>query len=120
MTETINRLEPVDIEIYRGAPLPFVFFEDEVDTGTPIARDPTITMTVTPKGAASFTLAVGSGITLSTYNAVANAKVTILLSNAQSLQVPEGKHCVYEITEGPTGNKVVVMAGSLIGWTKPK
>jgi hypothetical protein len=78
----------------------------------------TLQMTLKPK-TGTIVLTVGSGITLSTDESVVNARATILLSNAQSLLVPEGSKCAYELTEGAVNARTVVMAGVLVGSVQP-
>ena len=116
MSDRVNMTPSKDFEIFRGAPLP-IAIRNRVN-GVLRAFQATLQMTLKPK-TGNIILTVGSGITLSVDEGVANARATILLTNAQSLLVPEGSKCAYEITEGAAGNRVVVMAGTLVGSVQP-
>ena len=118
MADTINKTPTRNFEIFRGAPIP-VILRDRVN-GVLRALQASLQMTVKPKGLVSFNLTVGAGITLSSDEGVANGRATLLLSNAQSLLVPEGSHCPYEITEGVAGSRIIFMAGTLVGSVEPK
>lgn len=63
----------------------------------------------------SVTLGVGSGITLSTDEGVANARATVQLSIAQSRAIFEGALTPYELQRNLTGREEVLLMGSLIG-----
>lgn len=111
---TINNTPVSDvIAIHRGAPKPFSF--RQLVNGIYRAFDSTVTCRVALNDGSKFDLTVGNGITLGTYNSVANALVTIKLSAAQSRQILRGYFADYEIQEGTTPNEIVVLMGRLNG-----
>jgi hypothetical protein len=112
MTSPLNPTPRQDFYIHRGAPKAIAFQVRE--DGTLRALDASITLRVThPTG--TFDLAVGSGITLSTAESVANALATCLFTVAQSRLVPVGRLSTFEVQETVSGQERIVFMGSLIG-----
>jgi hypothetical protein len=110
----INRTPRLDVYVHRGAPKPMVI----MNRVGPSAYGPfpsTLKVQCNPGGGAPFVLAVGSGITLSSYDGVADAMATIQLSVAQSRLVPLGNASTYEVQEGGYDADRALMAGALIG-----
>lgn len=69
---------------------------------------------VTPSGP-PVVLTVGSGVTLSTEEGVANANATIQLTVQQSRAIPPGALTTYEIQRTESGREIVDLMGTLIG-----
>lgn len=65
--------------------------------------------------AGTTTLTVGSGITLSTDEGVANARATVQLTVAQSRLLPEGALTRYELQRTNGGREEVIIMGALVG-----
>ena len=66
-------------------------------------------------GTGDVTLGVGTGITLATDEAIANARATIQLTVAQSRTIPDGPLTRYEIQRTTDGREEVLLMGNLIG-----
>lgn len=62
------------------------------------------------------TLGVGTGITLSTDEGVADARATIQLSVLQSRAIPVGSVTRYELQRITDGREEVVLMGKLVGY----
>ncbi len=111
---TINTTPVSDpIAIHRGAPKPFSF--RQLVNGVYRAFDNTVTCRVSLPNGNTFDLIVGSGITLGTWNAVANALVTIKLTAAQSRLIPVGTFAGFEVQENVTPNETIIFMGRLNG-----
>ncbi len=104
---------PKYVEIYRGAPEPFIF--RRLFNGVYKSFDSSLTCVVTPPSGTPFTLSVGAGITLSTYNSVASAMVTLQLSEAQSNLLPKGSLSNFVFLQVVNSIHVPVLTGSFIG-----
>ena len=115
LTQPLNHTPDTSFAIWRGAAVPLVVRNFNRLDGVYEAFAASLALRVKVRNVASFTLAVGSGITLSSWNGVANALATCLLSEAQSLLIPSGRFASYELTEGAPGSLSIVMAGSLVG-----
>jgi hypothetical protein len=109
----INKALSTPVYIFRGAAKPFSFGRQAAGVYT--SFDGTLKCIITPRGVAPFTLTVGSGITLSAFGAVANAKVRIALSGNQSILVPVGDFTAFKIIEGTFPNELIVIEGRMIG-----
>lgn len=103
-----------DFYIHIGAPDPIIVrFRAGGEDGTLVAFDSSLKFTVrTPS--ATLTLGVGSGITLSTDETVADARATIQMTVAQSRTIPLGSLSTYEIQRTVGGREEVIMMGKLI------
>jgi len=103
-----------DFYIHIGAPDPIIVrFRAGGEDGALVAFDSTLRFTFkTPS--ASVTLGVGTGITLSTDETVADARATIQLSVAQSRTLPPGALSTYEIQRTVGGREEVFLMGKLI------
>jgi hypothetical protein len=103
-----------DFYIHIGAPDPIIVrFRAGGEDGTLVAFDSTLKFTFkTPT--TSTTLGVGTGITLSTDETVADARATIQLTVAQSRTIPLGSLSTYEIQRTVSGREEVIMMGKLI------
>jgi hypothetical protein len=110
---TLNVTPSQRFEVFRGAPLPIPLRRKF--NGVYLAFDATLICEVKPRSIAAFTLTVGAGITLSAYNAVANAQAIIQLSEAQSLLVDPGEYTTYVVKEGPALGHTPVLRGTLVG-----
>lgn len=104
-----------NLYIHIGAPDPIIFRYRAGGTGgTLVAFDSSLKFQfVTPSG--TTVLGVGSGITLSTDETVANARATIQLTVAQSRAIPSGGLTTYEIQRTVGGRDEVILMGTLIG-----
>jgi hypothetical protein len=109
----INKALSAPVYIFQGAPKPFTFARKAA--GVQTSFDASLKCIITPRSGSAFTLTVGAGISLSPVDAMANAKVRIQLSAAQSLLVPIGSYTQFTITEGVAPNQMVVMHGQMIG-----
>ena len=100
--------------VHIGAPDPIIFRYRAGGTGgTLVAFDSSLKFQfVTPSGAT--VLGVGSGITLSTYETIANAQATVQLTVAQSRSIPPGALTPYEIQRTISGREEVILMGKLI------
>lgn len=114
MSTTINQRDALDIEISRVSADAVVFrnkqdgvYQAFAATLSLIAKDST--------GQVLFTLAIGSGITLSTYNSVANAQATVLFTEAQTAMIPKNGLTTYILVEGTLGTRTLHAWGNLIG-----
>lgn len=104
-----------DFYIHAGAPDPIIIRYRAGGTGgTLVAFDSSLKFTY-DAGAGDVTLGVGTGITLSTDETVANALATIQLTVAQSRTLPEGPLSKYEIQRTTEGREEVFLMGMLIG-----
>lgn len=104
-----------DFYIHSGAPDPIIFRYRAGGTGgTLVAFDSSLKFQfVTPSGAT--VLGVGSGITLSMEETIANARATVQLTVAQSRSIPPGALTPYEIQRTVGGREEVILMGMLIG-----
>lgn len=101
--------------IHIGAPDPInIRYRAGGAGGTLVGFDSTLKFTFI-NAAGTVTLGVGSGITLSTDEGVANARASIQLSIAQSRTIPEGALTRYEIQRAAAGREEVFLMGMLIG-----
>lgn len=101
--------------IHIGAPDPIVVRYRAGGTGgTLVAFDSTLKFTYV-NSTGTTTLGVGTGITLSTDETIANARATIQISVAQSRLIPEGALTTYEIQRTAGGLEEVFLMGALIG-----
>lgn len=104
-----------DFYVHIGAPDPIIFrFRAGGSGGALVAFDSTLKFTFT-NSAGTTTLGVGTGITLSTDEAVANSRATVQLSVVQSRSIPEGALTRYEIQRTTGGREEVFLMGALIG-----
>lgn len=104
-----------DLYIHIGAPDPIIFRYRAGGTGgTLVAFDSSLKFTFM-NAAGTVTLGVGTGITLSTDETVADARATVQLSRAQSRTIPEGPLTRYEIQRTISGREEVILMGNLIG-----
>ena len=101
--------------VHRGAPDPIIVrFRAGGSDGTLVAFDSTLKFQfINANG--TVTLGVGTGITLSTDETVANARATIQLTVAQSRLIPKGSVTKYEIQRTVSGREEVFLMGNLIG-----
>ena len=104
-----------DFFVHIGAPDPIIFRYRAGGTGgTLVAFDSSLKFQfITPSGAT--VLGVGSGITLSTDETIANARATVQLTVAQSRSIPPGALTPYEIQRTISGREEVLLMGMLIG-----
>lgn len=104
-----------DFYVHRGAPDPIIVrYRAGGEGGTLVAFDSSLKFTyVTPTG--TVTLGVGTGITLSADETIANARATIQLTVAQSRLIPAGGLTTYEIQRDDGGREDVFLMGKLIG-----
>ncbi len=110
----VNKALVCDFYIWQGAPLPIVF-DEVLANGSYFQYPATMQMVVSPPGVAPFTLTVGNGITLSTFNSTSNALFTALLTPAQSLTIPKGKFTPYKIIINDAVAPSIYMTGMLVG-----
>ena len=104
-----------DFYVHIGAPDPIIIrYRSGGAGGVLQAFDSTLKFTFVNSGG-TVTLGVGTGVTLSTDEGVANARATIQLSVVQSRSVPEGALTKYEIQRTNGGREEVIMMGALIG-----
>jgi hypothetical protein len=104
-----------DFYIHVGAPDPIIVrYRAGGSEGTLVAFDSSLKFTFSNL-AGAVTLGVGTGITLSTDETVANARATIQMTVAQSRAIPEGPLTHYEIQRTTEGREEVFLMGSLIG-----
>lgn len=98
-----------------GAPDPIIIrYRAGGSDGDLVAFDSTLKFTY-KVNSSTVTLGVGSGITLSTDETVADARATIQLTVAQSRILPEGPLTPYEIQRTTEGREEVFLSGTLIG-----
>jgi hypothetical protein len=101
--------------VHRGAPDPIIVrFRAGGPDGTLVAFDSTIKFQYV-NASGTVTLGVGSGITLSADETIADARATIQLSVAQSRQIPKGAVTKFEIQRSVSGREEVFLMGNLIG-----
>lgn len=101
--------------VHAGAPDPIIVrYRAGGTEGTLVAFDSTLKFTY-DTGSGDVTLGVGTGITLSTDETVANARATIQLTVAQSRTIPEGPLTRYEIQRTTESREEVFLMGLLIG-----
>jgi hypothetical protein len=104
-----------DFYIHAGAPDPIIVrYRAGGSEGDLVSFDSSFKFTFSNL-AGTVTLGVGTGITLSTDETVANARATIQLTVAQSRAIPEGPLTHYEIQRTTDGREEVILMGSLIG-----
>ena len=104
-----------DLYVHIGAPDPIIVrFRAGGTGGTLVAFDSSLKFTFS-NAAGTVTLGVGSGITLSTDETVADARATVQLSVAQSRAIPEGPLTNYEIQRTVGTRQEVFLMGTLIG-----
>ena len=112
---TAGKAPSYDWNVFRGAPKPIAFRARDSVTGVLRSFDSTVIMRVThPTG--TFDMTVGGGLTLSTDETVANARITAQLTIAQSRLIPKGNLSSYEVQEGAAGAERGVFYGRLIGF----
>jgi hypothetical protein len=101
-----------DMFVTRGAPDPIII---RYRAGsTLVALDSSLTFTfVYPDG--TVTLGVGTGITLSTDEGIANGRATVQLTVAQSRLIPVGPLTRYEVQRLNGGLQDVILMGRLVG-----
>ena len=101
--------------VHIGAPAPIIVRYRAGGTGgTLVAFDSSLKFMFV-NDAGTTTLLVGSGITLSTDETIANARATIQLTVAQSRLIPVGAVTRYEIQRLNGANEEVFLSGLLIG-----
>lgn len=111
----VQRTPSKDLYIQRGAPDPLYFrFRAGGVNGTLVSFDNSLKFTFVNCGNTT-TLGVGSGITLSTDETIANARATVQLTVAQSRTIPEGPMTYYEVQRTISGREEVIFSGNLIG-----
>lgn len=100
--------------VHVGAPDPIlVQFRAGGSGGNLVAFDSTLKFTVkTPSS--TFTLGVGTGITLSASETVDDARAMIQMTVAQSRAIPLGALTTYEIQRTVSGREEVFLMGKLI------
>lgn len=100
--------------VHVGAPDPIVVqFRAGGSEGTLVAFDSSLKFVVkTPTS--TFTLGVGSGITLSAAETVSDARATIQMTVAQSRTIPLGALSTYELQRTTGGREEVFLMGKLI------
>jgi hypothetical protein len=104
-----------DFYIHVGAPDPIIVrYRAGGTDGTLESFDSTLKFTY-DTGTGDVTLGVGTGITLSTDEAVSNSRATIQLTVAQSRTIPQGPLTNYEIQRTVSGREEVFLTGLLIG-----
>lgn len=104
-----------DFYIHRGAPDPIIVrFRSGGAGGVLVAFDATLKFTYT-SASGLVTLGVGTGITLSTDETVANSRATIQLTISQSRQIPDGALTAYELQRLVNGREEVFLNGFLVG-----
>jgi len=104
-----------DFYIHIGAPDPIIFrLRAGGSDGDLVAFDSSLKFTF-DTGTGDVTLGVGTGITLATDEAIANARATIQLTVAQSRTIPDGPLTRYEIQRTTDGREEVLLMGNLIG-----
>jgi hypothetical protein len=104
-----------DFYIHIGAPDPIIVrYRAGGSEGDLVAFDSSLKFTFSNL-AGTVTLGVGTGITLSTDEATANARATIQMTVAQSRAIPEGPLTRYEIQRTIGTNEEVFLMGLLIG-----
>jgi hypothetical protein len=105
-----------DFYIHAGAPDPIVVrYRSGGSGGTLVSFDSSLKFTFITQSGGTVTLGVGTGITLSTDEAVAESRATIQLTKAQSRTIPEGPLTRYEIQRTTSGREEVFLMGMLIG-----
>jgi hypothetical protein len=111
---TVSQTPRKNFYVHVGAPDPIILqYRADGAEGTLVAFDSTLKCTVkTPTS--SFTLGVGTGITLSESETVADARATIQMTVAQSRTIPLGAMTIYEIQRTVGGREEVIMMGKLI------
>lgn len=110
-----DRTPTKDFFVHIGAPDPIAIRYRAGGTGgTLVSFDNTLKFTFT-NSTGAVTLGVGTGITLSTDETIANARATIQLTVAQSRAIPEGALTTYEVQRTSAGREEVFLMGSLIG-----
>jgi hypothetical protein len=104
-----------DFYLHIGAPDPIIVRYRAGGTGgTLVSFDNTLKFTFYNL-AGTVTLGVGTGITLSTDETIANARATIQMTVAQSRTIPEGPLTKYEVQRTVSGREEVILMGMLIG-----
>jgi len=104
-----------DFYIHIGAPDPIIVrYRADGSEGDLVAFDSSLKFTFSNLSG-TVTLGVGTGITLSTDETVANARATIQMTVAQSRAIPEGPLTRYEIQRTIGTNEEVFLMGLLIG-----
>lgn len=112
---SVNATPLQDFYCHIGAPDPIIIrYRAGGSGGTLVAFDSSLKFTYYNANGTT-TLTVGSGITLSTDETIANARATIQLSVAQSRLVPEGPLTRYEVQRLIGGREEVILMGTLIG-----
>ena len=115
MSSSTDPTPTKNLYVHIGAPAPIIVRYRAGGTGgTLVTFDSSLKfMFVNDSG--STTLMVGSGITLSTDETIANARATIQLTVAQSRLIPVGAVTRYEIQRLNGANEEVFLSGLLIG-----
>jgi hypothetical protein len=114
MAQIVNETEIVDIEVFRGAPLPFTVWR-EID-GVIQAIHASIRLDAfMPNGDVLFTLIVGGGITLADYLSVVNGAAIFQFPTIDSDLLPINSSLNYRITTNPGGGPQVFIHGKLLG-----
>jgi hypothetical protein len=104
-----------DFYVHAGAPDPIIVrYRADGAGGTLVAFDSSLKF-IFNTGTGQVVLGVGTGITLSTDETVADARATIQLTIAQSRTIPEGPLTRYEIQRTTSGREEVFLMGMLIG-----
>jgi hypothetical protein len=104
-----------DLYIHIGAPDPIIVrYRAGGSGGDLVSFDSSLKFTFYNL-AGTVTLGVGTGITLSTDEAVADSRATIQMSVAQSRTIPEGPLTHYEVQRVIGGREEVILMGNLIG-----
>lgn len=104
-----------DFYIHIGAPDPIKFqYREGGSGGTLAAFDSSLKMQYTNSNG-TVSLGVGTGITLSSAEGVANALATAQLTVLQSRSIPLGAMTTYEIQRTVSGREEVLFMGRLVG-----
>lgn len=104
-----------DFYVHIGAPDPIIVrYRAGGESGALVAFDSTLKLTYT-NAAGTVTLGVGTGITLSADETVADARAMIQLTTAQSRAIPMGALTSYELQRTVGSREEVILMGKLVG-----
>lgn len=101
-----------NIAVDRDGPDAYEWWETDSE-GASIARDSTLVCVIT-NGTTTVTKTVGSGITLSANDGVADAMVTLQLTTADLINFQTGNFQTYEFREGASDPKRTLLKGYLV------
>jgi hypothetical protein len=111
MPVSVTTFHRVNFEIAQDGPGPIAFWIEDA-AGLPAARDPSLECVIT-SGDGSFTLAVGSGITLGPRDGVADAHVEVKIDPAAIAGFPAGPHTQIRFREGAGAARRTIIIGTL-------